>query len=60
MDAWSLTAAALHEPWRLWTGHLAHFGREHALVNAVALAVPFALAPPGLRRDLARAVLAHQ
>jgi rhomboid family GlyGly-CTERM serine protease len=51
MDPLALTAEALREPWRLWTGHLAHFGWEHALANALALAVPILLAP---RHDRAR------
>ncbi|MDP1830819.1 MAG: rhomboid family intramembrane serine protease [Geothrix sp.] len=46
MDPLALSALALQEPWRLWTGHLAHFGWDHALANAVALAVPFLLACP--------------
>lgn len=55
MDLWSLTAEALREPWRLWTGHLAHFGWEHALANAVALLVPLLLLPA---RERGRAILA--
>lgn len=50
MDPWSLTAEALREPWRLWTGHLAHYGWEHALANALALAVPLVLLPTPERR----------
>ena len=46
MDPLTLTAEALHEPWRLWTCHFAHFGREHVLANALALAVPLVLAQP--------------
>ncbi|WP_243287425.1 rhomboid family intramembrane serine protease [Geothrix terrae] len=57
MDPLALTAEALREPWRLWTGHLVHFGWEHALANAVALAVPWILAPPEDRRRLALAML---
>lgn len=57
MDAFALTAEALREPWRLWTGHLVHFGWEHALANAVALAVPWILAAPRNRRRLALAML---
>jgi len=45
MDPLTLTLDALREPWRLWTGHLAHFGWEHALANLVALAVPALLVP---------------
>lgn len=43
MDPLALTWEALREPWRLWTGHLVHFGWEHALANLVALAVPMLL-----------------
>jgi rhomboid family GlyGly-CTERM serine protease len=57
MDAFALTAEALREPWRLWTGHLVHFGWEHALANAVALAVPWLLADTQDRRRLALAML---
>ncbi len=55
MDPWALTADALREPWRLWTGHLAHYGWEHAGANVVALLVPLLLLPPAERR---RAILA--
>lgn len=55
MDPLALTAEALREPWRLWTGHLAHFGWDHALANAAALAVPWILAAP---RDRLRLALA--
>lgn len=40
MDPLALTAEALREPWRLWTGHLVHFGWNHVLANTLALAVP--------------------
>lgn len=53
MGPLALTAEALREPWRLWTGHLAHFGWEHALANAAALAVPWVLAAPRDRLRLA-------
>lgn len=56
MDVLTLTAEALREPWRLWTGHLVHFGGAHALANAVALAVPWILAAPRDRRRLALAM----
>ena len=52
MDPWSLTAAALQEPWRLWTGHLAHWGWAHAATNAFALMVPLGLVPPRTRGRL--------
>ncbi|WP_243302488.1 rhombosortase [Geothrix oryzisoli] len=57
MDPLALTAEALREPWRLWTGHLVHFGWEHALANAVALAVPWLLAERGDRGRLALPLL---
>lgn len=57
MDVFALTAEALREPWRLWTGHLVHYGWEHALTNAVALAVPWILAAPRDRRRLILAAL---
>lgn len=53
MDPLALTAEALREPWRLWTGHLVHFGWEHTLANAVALTVPWILAERGDHRRLA-------
>lgn len=53
MDALALTAEALREPWRLWTGHLIHFGWAHALPNALACAVPLLLLSP---RDRAPAL----
>jgi hypothetical protein len=44
LDPWSLTAAALHgEPWRLWTGHLAHWGAGHLVVDAIAAVPPLLL-----------------
>ncbi len=52
MDPFALTADALREPWRLWTGHLAHFGWEHLFANTMALAVPFVLVAPRDRRRL--------
>ena len=40
----SLTAAALEgEPWRLWTGHLAHWGTGHLTANVVAMLPPLLL-----------------
>lgn len=57
MDLLALTAAALREPWRLWTGHLIHYGGAHALANAVALAVPWTLVAPRDRSRLAWATL---
>lgn len=57
MDPLVLSAEALREPWRLWTGHLIHHSWSHALANAVALAVPWILASPGDRRRLALATV---
>lgn len=57
MDPWPLTAEALREPWRLWTGHLAHYGWEHAATNAIALAVPLVLLPARERRRAGLALL---
>ena len=55
MDPLALTSEALREPWRLWTGHLVHFGWEHALANTLALAVPAILVR---RQDRGRLLLA--
>lgn len=52
MEPLALTAEALREPWRLWTGHLVHYGWAHALANAAALLVPVVLIPPQARRRL--------
>jgi len=52
MDPLALTSEALREPWRLWTGHLVHFGWEHALANVFALLVPALLVPRQDRRHL--------
>lgn len=57
MDAFALTAEALREPWRLWTGHMVHFGWEHTLANAIALAVPWILVGRAGRRRLALSTL---
>lgn len=53
MDPFALTPAALQEPWRLWTGHLVHYGWGHALANTVALGAPWVLVPRGERLRLA-------
>lgn len=50
---WDLTAAAVRQPWRLWTGPLAHWGLGHAALNLLACAVPWSLLAPGQRRRLA-------
>lgn len=55
MDALALSVEALREPWRLWTGHLVHFGWEHGLTNTLALAVPAILLR---RQDRGRLLLA--
>ena len=40
-DPWSLTIAALHgEPWRLWTGHIAHWDARHFVLDALAAVPP--------------------
>lgn len=57
MDPWSLTRAAMIEPWRLWTGHLVHYSAAHALSNAFALAVPLILLPEAERPAAIRALL---
>ena len=44
MDPLALTAEALREPWRLWTGHFVHYGWGHSLANLAAMAVPVVLA----------------
>jgi len=43
MNPFALDAMAWQEPWRLWTGHLTHFGWGHGLANLIALAVPLLL-----------------
>ena len=55
MDPLALTAEALREPWRLWTGHLIHYGWNHALANGAALLVPWILVAPRDRWRLALA-----
>lgn len=57
MDPLALTSEALREPWRLWTGHLVHFGWEHTVANLVALATPLLLAGRRDRRRLAFALM---
>lgn len=54
-DPFALNALASLEPWRLWTGHLAHFGLRHATLNLAALAIPWLLAGG---RDRNRMILA--
>lgn len=54
MNPLTLNAQALLEPWRLWSGHLVHFGWAHAVANVVALTVPLLLA---CRRDRLRLIL---
>jgi len=43
MNPWNLTESTLHEPWRLWTCHLAHHGWQHAADNSLALLIPLLL-----------------
>lgn len=57
MDSLALTAEALREPWRLWTGHLVHYGWAHALANALALVVPLLLVQGRDRIRLLRVAL---
>ncbi len=56
MSPWDLTGAALQEPWRLWTGPLAHWNPGHAIVNLGACLLPLALLAPGPRRRLLAAL----
>ena len=51
-----LTATALREPWRLWTGPLVHWDAAHALVNLGACALPLILLPAAPRRRLLMAL----
>jgi hypothetical protein len=47
IDHWSLTSAALHgQPWRLWTGHIVHFGPSHFFPDALAMIPPLLLLAP--------------
>lgn len=56
----ALQRGALAEaPWRLWSGHLVHFGWPHALADALALALLLGLRPARLSgRALAGAAFA--
>lgn len=56
MTPFELTESALQEPWRLWTGHLAHWSLDHAAVNLGACLLPLAFLPSGIRRHLLRAL----
>jgi rhomboid family GlyGly-CTERM serine protease len=52
-ELFALTPAAAHgEVWRLWTGHLVHYDFRHLLTNAIAIAVPVALADRRSRRSI--------
>jgi rhomboid family GlyGly-CTERM serine protease len=52
-ELFALTPAAAHgEIWRLWTGHLVHYDLRHFLTNAIAIAVPIALADHRSRRSI--------
>lgn len=52
MSPWDLNPSALQEPWRLWTGQIAHWGLDHAAVNFVACALPLALLDAPRRKAL--------
>jgi hypothetical protein len=56
MSPWELTASALREPWRLWTGHLLHWDLAHAAVNLGACLLPLVLLPQGSRHRLLKAL----
>ena len=45
-------AVAQGEVWRLWTGHVVHYGFRHLLTNAIAIAVPLSLVPHRSRRSI--------
>ncbi|PYQ51819.1 MAG: hypothetical protein DMF59_06645 [Acidobacteria bacterium] len=46
-DYWSLTSAALHgQPWRLWTGHIVHFGPSSFFPESLAMVPPLMLLHP--------------
>ncbi|HYS52334.1 MAG TPA: hypothetical protein VER58_01055 [Thermoanaerobaculia bacterium] len=46
-DYWSLTSAALHgQPWRLWTGHIVHYGPSHFFPDSLAMVPPLLLLHP--------------
>lgn len=49
-DPWSLDPAALAQPWRLFTGHLAHWSLGHLLSNVLAGLVPWLLMDGAERR----------
>jgi rhomboid family GlyGly-CTERM serine protease len=52
-ELFALTPHAAHgEVWRLWTGHLVHYDLRHLLTNAIAIAIPLALADRGSRRSI--------
>ena len=47
IDHWSLTSAALHgQPWRLWTGHMAHWGPSHFFADSLAMVPALMLLAP--------------
>lgn len=56
MTPFELTASALREPWRLWTGHFAHWSPGHSVVNLGACLLPLAFLPSEARRHLLRAL----
>ncbi len=52
MTPFELTGSALWEPWRLWTGHFAHWSLGHAAVNLGACLLPLVFLPPVQRRQV--------
>jgi membrane associated rhomboid family serine protease len=53
VSVWALTSgAAQGEVWRLWTGHIAHYGWMHFALNALAAAPALAMVPARDRRLL--------
>ena len=52
MSPWDLAPTALQEPWRLWTGQIAHWGLDHAAANLVACVIPLALLDAPRRKAL--------
>lgn len=55
MSPFELTGSAA-EPWRLWTGHLVHWGPEHAAVNLAACLLPLLFLSREARLQLLRAL----
>jgi rhomboid family GlyGly-CTERM serine protease len=53
---WQREAIAAGQWWRLWTGHLVHFGLQHALFDAIVLYAGASL----LEREIGRVRLLRQ